>query len=70
MSNTTSSACEKLAALYRHKAEHEGLIDVKFFVSDVGEVLPEVVCAEALRFDEAVERGDTIPLDFNDRHQR
>lgn len=64
------SACEKLAALYKQKAA-DGLIDVKFFVSkDVGEVNPEVVCAEALRFDEAVERGDTVPLDFMDRHHR
>jgi hypothetical protein len=67
--STTISACEKLAALYKLKADN-GLIDVKFFVSNVGDVAPEVVCAEALRFDEAVERGDTVPLDFNDRHKR
>jgi hypothetical protein len=68
MSNQPN-ACEKLATLYRQKAS-AGLIDVKFFVSNVGEVNPEVVCAEALRFDEAVERGDTVPLDFMDRHAR
>lgn len=64
----TNNACEQLAALYRQKAQN-GLIDVKYFVSrDVGDISPEVVCAEAIRFDEAVERGDTIPLDFDDRH--
>lgn len=68
MSNTIS-ACDKLATLYKQKAAN-GLIDVKFFVSrDVGDIAPEVVCAEALRFDDAVERGDTVPLDFGDRHK-
>lgn len=64
----TATACDKLAALYKSKAS-SGLIDTKFFVSkNIGDAPPEVVCAEALRFDEAVERGDTAPLDFNDRH--
>jgi len=64
------NACDQLAALYKKKAAN-GLIDVKFFVSkNIGDVAKEVVCAEALRFDEAVERGDTAPLDFNDRHDK
>jgi hypothetical protein len=65
----TNNACEQLAALYKKKAS-EGLIDAKYFVSNVGDVAKEIVFAEALRFDEAVERGDTTPLDFNDRHAR
>ena len=68
MTNSTN-ARDQLAALYRKKAD-EGLIDVKFFVSNAGEVSPDVICAEAIRFDEAVERGDTSPLDFNDRYNR
>ena len=67
--NSSDNACDQLAALYRKK-QAEGLIDVKFFVSGVKDVAKEVVCAEALRFDEAVERGDTLPLDFDDRHDR
>ena len=68
MSNSTDP-CTDLAALYKKKAE-AGLIDAKYFVSNVGEVAKEIVFAEAIRFDEAVERGDTTPLDFNDRHAR
>jgi hypothetical protein len=63
------NAGEQLAALYKKKAD-EGLVDAKYFVSNVGDVAKEVVFAEAIRFDQAVERGEVTPLNFQDRHQR
>ena len=61
------SACDQLAALYKGKAAR-GLIDVKFFVRGMDAASKEVICEEALRLEEAVERGDVVPLDFADRH--
>jgi hypothetical protein len=65
----TSNACDQLAALYKQKAR-DGLIDVKFFLTNIDGAPKEAVCAEALRFEEAIERGDIAPLDFNDRHSQ
>jgi hypothetical protein len=59
--------CSELAALYEKKAA-AGLVDVKFFVGNVGEAVNEIVCGEVLRLEEAIGRGDVFPLDFDDRH--
>lgn len=59
--------CVKLAALYQQKAA-AGLVDVKFFVGNLGEAVKEVVCGEVLRLEEAIGRGDVFKLDFDDRH--
>ncbi len=64
MSNTD---CTELAALYAKKAAN-GLVDVKFFIGNVGEAVHEIVCGEVLRLEVAIERGDVFPLDFDDRH--
>jgi len=60
----THSDCSELAALYARKAE-AGLVDVKFFVGNVGEAVSEIVCGEVLRLEEAIARGDVFPLDFD-----
>jgi hypothetical protein len=63
----THSDCIDLAALYERKAQN-GLVDVKFFVGNIGEAVKEIVCGEVLRLEAAVERGDVFPLNFDDRH--
>jgi hypothetical protein len=63
--NMNITVKQRLADLYKRKRE-SGLIDTKYFLQNVQGVPDEVVYAEALRFDEAVERGDTVALVFND----
>jgi hypothetical protein len=62
-----NTECSKLAASYELKAAN-GLIDVKFYISNSGETLSEAVCEEVNRLDEAVARGEVFELDFDDRH--
>jgi hypothetical protein len=59
---------ERLAAIYEKKAQ-AGLVDVKFTLTDVEDATPEIIYGEVLRLEEAIERGDVTPLDFNDSHR-
>lgn len=59
------SECQELAELYKAKAA-EGLIDVKFYVGNAGEAGLQIVCAEALRLEAAIKRGEAFPLVFGD----
>jgi hypothetical protein len=63
----TNSDCVTLANLYSRKAA-AGLVDVKFFVGNLGEAVKDIVCGEVLRLEAAIERGEEYPLDFDDRH--
>jgi hypothetical protein len=62
-----NTECSKLAASYGTKAA-QGLVDVKFYISNSGETLSEAVCEEVNRLDEAVARGEVFELEFDDRH--
>ena len=44
-----------------------GLVDVKFLLSNAAETTGEEVCREVNAMYEALERGDAKPLDFGDR---
>jgi hypothetical protein len=61
--------CEKLAARFEKKAA-EGLLDVKFFVSNAAEVALDQLCREANALYDAWENGASAPLDFKDSYRR
>ena len=63
------SACQKLAARFEKKAA-EGLLDVKFFVSNVAEAASEQLCREVNALYDALEGGESAPLDFKDSYRR
>lgn len=57
---------ETLAARYEELVK-EGLVDVKYFLSNDGEATTEQVCREVNAMYAAIERGNFEPLDFGDR---
>jgi hypothetical protein len=66
--NMTDQITECAALIERDKVKRQnGLVDVKFFLRSSGEALKEEICAEVNRLDEALERGDWVPLVFNDK---
>ena len=56
---------KKLAARFEKKAA-DGLVDVKFFLRNPDEATTELVCGEANRLYDAVDRGEAEVLDFRD----
>lgn len=64
-----STECNTLAERLSAK-KAAGLRDVKFFMRNIDEVSPDVVCREVNALYDAVERGDSEPLDFGDVQPR
>jgi hypothetical protein len=60
------SAKQLLADRFERKTA-EGLVDVKFYLTGVGEATTDEVFEDVNALYEAFERGDCRPLDFNDR---
>jgi hypothetical protein len=61
--------CGELAERFRKMAE-DGLLDVKFFLSNPAEAATEQVCEEVNSLYRAVDEGRLTPLDFGDSHKR
>ncbi len=57
--------CMTLAGRFKELAG-KGLVDVKFYVSNLDEAVTEQVCGEVNSLYEAREAGKTAPLDFGD----
>lgn len=64
MSSTAEHS--SLAARYE-SMKANGLVDVKFLLSNPAESTSEEVCREVNAMYEALERGDAKALDFGDR---
>lgn len=58
-----------LAARFNEMAA-AGLVDVKFFVRNQDEAVSEQVCAEVNRLYEALERGESVLLEFKDSNRQ
>lgn len=57
--------CMTLAGRFKELAG-KGLVDVKFYVSNLDEAVTEQVCAEVNALYAAREAGKASPLDFKD----
>lgn len=57
----------KLAAHYDKMKAADGLVDVKYFLSNQGEATTEQVCREVNAMYDALTRGEAKALDFGDR---
>jgi hypothetical protein len=61
--------CGQLAERFRKMAE-DGLLDVKFFLSNASEAATEQLCEEVNALYRAVDEGRLAPLNFGDSHKR
>lgn len=59
--------CQALAQRFQGMAS-EGLVDVKFFLRSLDEALKSQVCGEVESVYEALEAGNSAPLDFRDSY--
>jgi len=48
----------------------QGLVDMKFFVGEVGDATTEDFCEEFLRMDELIKANQSRPLNFGDSTKR
>ena len=62
----TMTERKTLASRYA-EMKANGLVDVKFLLSNAAETTGEEVCREVNALYEALERADAKPLDFGDR---
>jgi hypothetical protein len=58
------SARDTLAKRYEAMAEHQGLVDVKFFLRNTEEATTEQVCREVCDMYDALDNGESKPLVF------
>lgn len=63
-----NTECQRLANRFEKMAKN-GLLDVKFYVGG-GEAMSEQVCREVNRLYDAVEKGESVELDFNDSYRK
>ncbi len=61
--------CDALAMRFAALATDEGLVDVKFYASNVQEAATEQLCAEVESIYAAYERKEFEKLDFNDSYR-
>lgn len=62
--------CGALADRFRKMAADDGLLDVKFFLSNAAEAATEEVCGEVNALYRAVDEGRVKPLDFKDSQRK
>jgi hypothetical protein len=65
-----TSECGRLADRFRKMAEQDGLLDVKFFLSNGAEAAAEQVCHEVNAMYQALDAGEARPLHFGDTKRR
>ena len=64
----STTECEKLAVRFK-EMEGQRLCDVKFYLRNVDEAATEQVCRELNQMYEALDRGESQPLDFKDSYR-
>lgn len=70
MKQSKARESERLAERFRKMAAEEGLLDVKFFLSNGDEAATERVCQEVNQLYEAVDAGQLKELRFGDSNRK
>jgi len=69
MSSLTSTAVQKFEQRFE-ELKTKGLVDMKFFVGEVSDATAEDFCAEFLRMDQLIQKGEVIELELGKSAQK